>query len=188
MAKQLIPLKLQRPDNTFESIMAYHLNPDKYKLSDKQEKIRKRWAEVLTLRLNYMSRIQVANKLVEDYDICLAQAYNDISNSELLYGNVLKADKEGTRAILFEYAHKFYQRAVSSKDLKMQSKALELMSQFGGLNDTENAEFNPEKLENKEIKIVMDPKLQKMLFEMVSKGVADFNGLNVTDVSFEDVK
>jgi hypothetical protein len=106
----------------------------------------------------------------------------------LLYGNVLKADKEGTRAILFEYAHKFYQRAVSSKDLKMQSKALELMSQFGGLNDTENAEFNPEKLENKEIKIVMDPKLQKMLFEMVSKGVADFNGLNVTDVSFEDVK
>jgi hypothetical protein len=34
----------------------------------------------------------------------------------------------------------------------------------------------------------MDPKLQKMLFEMVSKGVADFNSLNVTDVSFEDVK
>jgi hypothetical protein len=172
MAKQIVPVKPDR-DTTFESIMAYHLNPEKYKLSEKQEEIRKRWAEVLTLRLNYYSRIQVANKLMDDHGISLAQAYIDIRNSELLYGNVLKADREGTRAILFEYAHKYYQRAVQKNDLKAQGKALDLMAEFGGL---------------KEIKIVMDPKLQKMLFEMVSKGVADFNSLNVTDVSFEDVK
>jgi hypothetical protein len=187
MAKQIIPVKPDR-DTTFESIMAYHLNPEKYKLSEKQEEIRKRWAEVLTLRLNYYSRIQVANKLIEDHGISLAQAYIDIRNSELLYGNVLKADREGTRAILFEYAHKYYQRAVQKNDLKAQGKALDLMAEFGGLKEMDNPEFNPEKLENKEIKIVMDPKLQKMLFEMVSKGVADFNSLNVTDVSFEDVK
>lgn len=187
MAKQIVPIKPER-DSTFESIMAYHLNPEKFPLSEKQEEIRKRWAEVLTLRLNYYSRIQVANKLMEDHSISLAQAYIDIRNSELLYGNVLKADREGTRAILFEYAHKFYQRAVQKNDLKAQAKALDLMSEFGGLKEMDNPEFNPEKLENKEIKIVMDKTTQKMLFEMVSKGVVDFNGMNVTDVDFEDVK
>lgn len=187
MAKQLIPIKPER-DTTFEAIMAYHLNPEKYKLSDKQEEIRKRWAEVLTLRLNYYSRIQVANKLMEDYNISLAQAYIDIRNSELLYGNVLKADREGTRAILFEYAHKFYQRSVQKNDLKAQGKALELMSEFGGLKEMDNPEFNPEKLENKEIKIMVSKDIQQKLLEMINKGIADFNGLNVTDIDFEDVK
>lgn len=187
MAKQIVPYKPDR-DSTFESIMAYHLNPEKYPLTEKQEEIRKRWAEVLTLRLNYYSRIQVSNKLMEDYNISLAQAYIDIRNSELLYGNVLKADREGTRAILFEYAHKFYQRAVQKNDLKAQAKALDLMSEFGGLKEMDNPEFNPEKLENKEIKIVMSKDLQVKLLEMISKGSADFNSLNVTDIDFDDVK
>lgn len=187
MAKQPVPYKPDR-DTTFEAIMAYHLNPEKYKLSEKQEEIRKRWAEVLTLRLNYYSRIQVANKLIEDHGISLAQAYIDIRNSELLYGNVLKADREGTRAILFEYAHKFYQRSVQKNDLKAQAKALELMGEYGGLKDMDNPEFNPEKLENVEIKIVMDKGLQQLLIEKISKGVVDFNDLNVTDIDFEDVK
>lgn len=187
MAKQLVPVKPDR-DTTFESIMAYHLNPEKYTLTEKQEEIRKRWAEVLTLRLNYYSRVQVANKLIEDHGISLAQAYIDIRNSELLYGNVLKADREGTRAILFEYAHKYYQRSVQKNDLKAQGKALDLMAEFGGLKEMDNPEFNPEKLENKEIKIVVDPKQLMMLTEIIKKGVVDFNSLNVTDVDFDEVK
>lgn len=187
MGNQPIPIKPER-DSTFEAIMAYHLNPEKYKLSEKQEEIRKRWAEVLTLRLNYYSRIQVANKLMEDYGISLAQAYIDIRNSELLYGNVLKADREGTRAILFEYAHKFYQRAVQKNDLKSQAKALELMGEYGGLKDMDNPDFNPEKLENKEIKVVMSKDLQVMLLELIKKGTVDFNSLNVTDIDFDEVK
>jgi hypothetical protein len=182
------PLKIRRGDTTFENIMAHYLDPLKFKLTEKQEEIRKRWSEVLTLRLNYHSRIQVANKLAEDYGISLAQAYIDIRNSELLYGNVLKADKEGTRAILYEYAHKFYQMAIREKDLKAMSKGLELMAKFGGLDDYEAQEFNPEKLENKEIKIVMPKQMIDALKLMIGKGVADFNTLNVTDVNFQEVK
>ena len=181
-------MKIRKGDTTFENIMAHHLDPLKFILTEKQEVIRKRWAEVLTLRLNYHSRIQVANKLVEDHGLSLAQAYIDIRNSELLYGNVLKADKEGTRAILYEYAHKFYQMAIREKDLKAMAKGLELMAQFGGLNEFDAQEFNAEKLENKEIKIVMPKPMIDALKVIINKGVADFNSLNVTDVDFQDVK
>ena len=88
---------------------------------------------------------------------------------------------------MVEWTKDYLKRSRQSGDKKSEGKALDLLAKYGGLAD-ELMEFNPEKLENKEIKIVMDPKLQKMLFEMVSKGVADFNSLNVTDVSFEDVK
>ena len=83
----------------------------------------------------------------------MAQAYLDIKNSEIIYGNVMQADKKGTKAILYEYAHKFYQRAMKSEDLKAQAKALELMAEFGGIRDIEQADYNPEKFENKEITI-----------------------------------
>lgn len=182
-----IPINISKGDTTFDVILAHHINPVKFPLTEKQEEIRKRWAEVFALRLNYFSRIQVANKLVEDKEISLAQAYIDIRNSEHLYGNVLKADKEGNRAILFEYAHKFYQRAIQQKDLKAQAKGLELMAEFGGINDMDNAEFNPEKLENKEIKIVLPKEMLAVLKGIVSKGVVDFNSLNVSDINFEEL-
>lgn len=187
MTKKL-PMKISKGDTTFENILAHHIDPLKFPLTEKQEEIRQRWAEVFALRLNYFSRIQVANKLVEDKGISLAQAYIDIRNSEHLYGNVLKADKEGNRAILFEYAHKFYQRAIQQKDLKAQAKGLELMSEFGGLKDMDNLEFNPEKLENKELHLVIPKDQLDVLKQLVSKGVVDFNKLNVTDVKFDEVK
>ena len=186
MAKNL-PVNFSMGDTTFDHILAHHIDPIKFPLTDKQEEIRKRWAEVLTLRLNYHSRIQVANKLVLDSGISLAQAYIDIRNSELLYGNVLKADKEGTRAVHYEYAHKLYQRAIQKGDLKIQAKALELMDHFSGGNEVDNPEFNPEKLKNKEIKIGLPKQLLEVLKGVVSKGVVDFNDMDVTDIEFEEV-
>lgn len=183
-----LPIKIRKGDTTFDNIMAHHIDPLKFPLTSKQEVIRVRWAEVLTLRLNYYSRMQVANKLVEDHGLCMAQAYIDIRNSELLYGNVLKADKEGTRAILYEYAHKFYQMAIKDRDLKAMAKGLELMAEFGGVKEMDNQEFNPEKLENKELRLVIPKAQLEALQVMLGKGVVDFNNLNVIDVDYEEIK
>lgn len=183
-----LPLKINRGDTTFDTILAHYLDPIKFSLTPKQEIIRKRWAEVLTLRLNAYSRVQIANKLIEDHGISLAQAYIDIRNSELLYGNVLKSDKAGTRAILYEYAHQFYQRAIQMKDLKAEAKALDLMAEFGGIKDMDDLQFNPEKLENKELKLVIPNEQLEILKRMNSSGVADFNKMNIIDINFEDIK
>ena len=183
-----LPFRIQKGDNTLDKIMAHHIDPIRFPLSDKLELIRKRWAEVLTLRFNYYSPQQIVNKLMEDQGISMAQAYLDIKNSEIIYGNVMQADKKGTKAILYEYAHKFYQRAMKSEDLKAQAKALELMAEFGGIRDIEQADYNPEKFENKEITINLSKNLQGKLVEMIGSGVVDFNSLDVTEVDFEEIK
>ena len=168
--------------------MAHHIDPARFPLSPKLEEIRKRWQEVLTLFLNYYSPQQIVNKLITDYGVSMAQAYLDVKNAQTLYGNVMDSDKKGKQAILYEYAHKFYQRAIQSKDLKAQAKALELMAKFGGLDEVELADFNPEKLENVEIKFSIPKEHLELLKSFRSTGVSDFNRNKPIDVPFEEIK
>lgn len=182
-----LPFKINRGDTTLEKIMAHHIDPVRFPLSAKLEEIRKRWAEVLTLSFNYYSPQQIVNKLQEDHGISLAQAYLDVKNSQTLYGNVMESDKKGKQAILYEYAHKFYQRAIQAKDLKAQAKALELMAKFGGLDDIDLSEFNPDKLENIPIKFSISKKYYKYLKISADQGVDDFNAKEPLDIEFEDV-
>ena len=183
-----LPFKIQKGDTTLEKIMAHHIDPVRFPLSPKLEEIRKRWAEVLTLSFNYYSPQQIVNKLMEDHGVSLAQAYLDVKNAQILYGNVMESDKKGKQAILYEYAHKYYQRAIQAKDLKAQAKALELMSKFGGLDEVDLADFNPEKLENVEIKFAIPKELYQYLKMGEHEGVDDSNLSAPIDIEFENVE
>ncbi|MBB3123737.1 hypothetical protein FHS04_001240 [Mesoflavibacter sabulilitoris] len=183
-----LPFKIKKGDTTLEKIMAHHIDPARFPLSPKLEEIRKRWAEVLTLSFNYYSPQQIVNKLQEDHGVSLAQAYLDVKNAQTLYGNVMESDKKGKQAILYEYAHKYYQRSIQAKDLKAQAKALELMAKFGGLDDVDMADFNPEKLENVEIKFSIPKAYLELLKKDKNTGVADFNASGpVVDIPHEEV-
>lgn len=183
-----LPFKIQKGDTTLEKIMAHHIDPVRFPLSPKLEEIRKRWSEVLTLSFNYYSPQQIVNKLMEDHGVSLAQAYLDVKNAQILYGNVMESDKKGKQAILYEYAHKYYQRAIQAKDLKAQAKALELMAKFGGLDEVDLADFNPEKLENVEIKFAIPKELYKYLKMGEHEGVDDSNLSAPIDIEFENVE
>lgn len=183
-----LPFKIQKGDTTLEKIMAHHIDPVRFPLSPKLEEIRKRWAEVLTLSFNYYSPQQIVNKLMEDHGVSLAQAYLDVKNAQILYGNVMESDKKGKQAILYEYAHKYYQRAIQAKDLKAQAKALELMAKFGGLDEVDLADFNPEKLENVEIKFAIPKELYQYLKMGANQGVDDSNLSAPIDIEFENVE
>jgi hypothetical protein len=187
MAKDKRPMMVKIGDSTFDKIQAFYIDPEKYPLSTTLEKIRQRWIVVMTLQLKVYPKWKIANMLEKDFGLSPAQAYIDIRNAENIFGNVIKTDNEAFKTMWVEWTKDYLKRARQSGDKKSEGKALDLLAKYGGLAD-ELMEFNPEKLENKEIKIVMDPKLQKMLFEMVSKGVVDFNGLNASDVDFEEVK
>ena len=116
------------------------------------------------------------------------RAYKDIKNSEMLFGEVMKSDKEGTRVLLFEHANELYRTAIQKQDLKAQAKALELMAQFGGVMNEDAPNFNPEKLENVPIEINLPPHILKILEANVNAGVVDFNKLDIVNVPFEEVK
>ncbi len=186
MAIQHLPT-IKTGDSFFDKIYAYYKDSAKYPLTEKQGDLKDRWLAAFTLRQNFHSREQAANVLMEKYEISRAQSYRDLKNAERLFGNVMKADRDGSLAILLEYSHKYLLMAVKAKDLKAIGKALELMGKYAEV-DKENAiNFNPEKLENKPIKMSVNKEVVNAILSHLDTGILDFNNLTV-DVDFEEVE
>ncbi|MFV9552079.1 hypothetical protein [Algibacter sp. PT7-4] len=186
MAIQHLPT-IKTGNSSFDKIYAYYKDSSKYPLTEKQTELKDRWLAAFTLRQNFHSREQAANVLMEKYEISRAQAYRDLKNAERLFGNVMKADRDGSLAILLEYSHKFLLMAVKAKDLKAIGKALELMGKYAEV-DKENAiNFNPEKLENKPVKMSVKKEVANALLSHLLTGSLDLNQL-IIDADFEEVE
>lgn len=187
MAKNKRPMMLKVGDSTFDKIQAYYIDPELYPLSETNENIRQRWVMVVNLMLKTYSKFKIANMLVSDFGICHSQAYNDIRNAENMFGKIEQSENEAYKAMWLEWTKDFLKRSRQNKDRKAEGKALDLLAKYGNL-DAEQLEFNPEKLLNKKIEIVLPKNTMEALKKIVSGGVVDFNSLNATDIEFEDVK
>lgn len=186
MAKTKLPT-IKTGDSSFDKIYAYYKDSTKYPLTPKQAELKDRWLAAFTLRQNFHSREQATNVLMEKYEISRAQAYRDLRNAERLFGNVMKADRDGSLAILLEYSHKYLLMAVKAKDLKAIGKALELMGKYAEV-DKENAiNFNPEKLENKPVKMAIQKEVGDAILKHLLTGTIDFNEIAI-DTDFEEIK
>mgnify|MGYP000162115730 CR=1 FL=1 len=186
MAKQHLPT-IKTGDTTFDRIYAYYKDSTKYPLSEKQTEVKNRWLAAFTLRQNFHSREQAANVLMEKYGVKRAQAYRDLTNSERLFGNVMKADRNGSLAILLEYSHKYLLMAVKAKDLKAIGKALELMGKYAEVDKENSINFNPDKLEDKPIKMSVPKEAVQAIVQHLVTGSLDFNNLVVEDIPHEEV-
>lgn len=184
--KETRPIMLKIGDSTFDKIQAFYIDPEKYPLSETLEAIRKRWIVVTTLLLKVYPKWKIANMLEKDYGISQSQAYIDIRNAENIFGNVIKTDNEAFKAMWVEWTKDLLKRARQDGDKKTEAKALDLLAKYGGLAD-DVLEFNPDKLEKKEILISLPPEFLNHLKDIIGKGVVDFNSLDVTDVEFKEV-
>ncbi|KAA5532804.1 hypothetical protein [Paenimyroides baculatum] len=180
-------LAFKRGDTSLDKLRAYYADPEKYPLSPTLEAVRERLQYVMQLRLNYWNKQKIVTFLKEKFDIEQAQAYSDIRNSELLYGEINETSRKAKQALLYEYSFQLLQRARERGDTKVEAKAIELMSKFGGLDQEENLEFNPEKFEAVTPKLSVNNKAMAKFMEMIVKGVVDLNDFNATDVDFEEV-
>lgn len=181
-------LAIKRGDSTLDKIRAHYADPNKFELSPAHEEIRLRLHAVLQLRLNYWSKQKIVTFLEKQYGIKPAQAYIDIRNSELLFGEMTKTDKKARQSILYEYAFQFLQKAREKADLKAEAKALELMSKFGGLDEDDIMEFNPEKFEAITPKLSVNKKALEMFIQMAMQGAVNLNDFDATDVDFETIE
>lgn len=181
------PMLVKMGDSTFDKIKAFYMNPEEFPLSDKLEEIRMRWLAISNFTSKAYGKIEITNMLVRDYGISQAQAYIDIRNSENIFGSVTATESKAFKAIWIELTKDYLKRCRQKNDRVNEAKALALLAQYGDL-DQDELQFNPEKLENKELQLVIPKEQLEVLKALVSKGVVDFNNLNVTDINFEDVK
>jgi hypothetical protein len=184
MAKDKRNMMVKVGDSTFDKIQAYYVNPDKYELSETCEAIRQRWVLVVNLLLRGFPKYKIANTLEKDFGLSQAQAYLDINNAGNLFGDIHQTSKEVEKAMWREWCRDFIQRAKRRGDMKAESKGLDMYAKYGDFS-AEELSFDPEKLEKKDIEITVDPKLITVLQNMISKGVVDFNSLDVTDIDFD---
>lgn len=186
MKKEKRPMLVKRGDSTFDRVVAHHRNPEDFPLTAKEQEQLDRWNEVFVLLLNHWTPFEVVEKLKRQ-GISRSQAYLDIKNAKSLFGDVLKAEKEADRALWIQWVKEYLKRSKQNGDSKAEGKALELLAKYAGWSHEEDANFNPEKLENVEIRFDLPKKYLKILEGMGDKGVDDFNSLDVTDVEYEDI-
>lgn len=168
-------------DSTFDKIQAFYVNPDSFPLTETTENIRQRWVLVVNLMLRGFPKYKIANMLEKDFGLSQAQAYLDINNATSLFGDIHQTSKDVEKTIWKEWVREFIQRAKRRGDLKAEAKGLDMYAKYGDFG-AEELSFDPEKLAKVEIQTSVDPKLIENLMKMISKGVVDFNKLDVTDI------
>ena len=178
----------KRGDTSLDKIRAYYADPVKYPLSTTLEAVRERLQHVMQLRLSYWNKQKIVTYLKEHYDIEQAQAYSDIRNSEILYGEMTETNRKAKQALLYEYSFQLLQRARERGDTKVEAKAIELMSKFGGLDQEENPEFNAGKWDAYVPKLNVPKKAMDLFMELAMKGNLNMNDFSVRDITYEEVK
>ena len=180
-------ITVSKNDTHFESILASFLDETSVELSDFQKKMKERIKASFTLMLNWHSRQQAAQVLMDQFDISQATAYRDIAMALRIYGDVTKASKEGNRYLLFEYNHKLLQLATKEKNLEVMGKCLDRMMKLSELDKDESL-VNLEKLAAMDIEVKISKSSEKALQEMIAKGVTDLNSFEIEDAEYEDIE
>lgn len=172
---------LKSGDSTYDKIWEYFLSDTSVTLTSNQQQIKTRWLAAWTLRLNFHSTEQAVTVHMDKFGVSRAQTFRDLRNAEKLFGNLSRTNKDGKRAIWAEYCHKYYLMCVKQKDLQSMGKALDLLGKAYEIDRVDNVTHNPEKLENKPIKLTISKVTEELMSAALNTGVADFNKLTIED-------
>lgn len=156
------------------AIREYYLDKTgEVELTDKQEEIRKRLSAAYSLLCNYHSIQQAIPIHMKEHDVSDSTAYRDMRDAIRLFGHVMKADKEGQRYIVYEYAVKTYQLAAKNMDYKAMAMATSNMIKLLGLDkeDPEMPDF--EKLQPSLNIVVMHPDIEQRVKHLLGLGPID---------------
>lgn len=126
-----------RAFDNFDKIRAFYI--DGAKLSDLQEKKRLQYEQAHQLRLTGYSKDQTIQILLGKNVVgSQREAYQVTNNSEMLFGDVAAANKEGLRVILSENFLRLYQKAVKDENIKEANRALENVARLNSLYKEED--------------------------------------------------
>jgi len=182
------PMNIKRDDDTFTRIHAHYINPEQFPLSKKDQEIANRWYKAFSLRLNGRSKQEIITMWRENEGIEAAQTYRDIRNAESLFADVEKSGKEAMRAIWIHEVQDLKRRAKERGDRKTEGHCLDLLAKYAGFTHEDDKGFNPEKLLNQNIEFTLPDVYLKVLEDMISRGVVDFNNLNIVDIQYTPVE
>ena len=172
-------------DTTLDKIWAHYKNPKQYALTELQEQVKERWLTAWKLLAKKKYKSKVARVLCDMYGVSTAQAFRDIRNAEALLGKALKADRDGQLALLYQFALEGFKKAMNAGDYKTAKGFHDAMRDC--VPKETDINFNPEKLENKPVKMSINKEVGNAILNHLLTGSLDFNNLTV-DTDFEELE
>ena len=138
-AEELLPtVSPGRRETTLDRLRAYYAAKEDAPvlLTEHQAGVLRRYEAAWGLLLEFKTSEQVLGKLTANFQISRAQAYRDLANCRLLFGDVVKSSKEAERHILHQMALHVFQVASRTNDpkyLKEMNKAIANLIKITGI-------------------------------------------------------
>lgn len=145
------------------------------KLTPTQESIRQRLVAAHGLLCKFHSPTRAIKKHQKRWELSDVQAWRDIRDAISLFGDVQKAEKEGIRYIVYEYAVEVFRKAKQKDDFKAMARAVDTMAKIMGL-DKESPDIPDfEKLKPSMIVVGLPEDQVKRLDTMLAAGAVNFS-------------
>lgn len=175
---------------TLDKIRKYYLKgEDSVTLSPHQDDIRIKVYKAWNLLINYHSREQAMQVMMNDGDGCSrAQAYRYVNDAMNVFGNPLANQKEAKRYLIEEYLVKLMQRAIKDKDGNLELAVIKQMIKIGGFDKDTDPKFNPEKLQAQTYILKAHPSVVAFMEQHRDGGLFDFNNIDTEDIQYKEVK
>jgi hypothetical protein len=156
-------------------------------LTEQQEKHRQRLVAIWTLLCEYHGEEQARTTHAKNANISDATAYRDLRDALQLFGSVRKAEKEGRRYILAEWASKTFQLAAKNGDYESMNKAVSNLIKLWGLDkeDADTPDF--EKLQASPVIAVLPEQMTDMILKALGKGPMNFNQAMAEDAEYDEI-
>ena len=190
-------------DTAMERIRKHYVSG--YELSAHDEEVKCRWQAAFTFYLGKVgSDKQISAMLMKTFNISETQAYRDIVNARMLFGDLREATKKGLRYVVTQWSIDYLQMAFIKKDLDGIGKALERITKANNLDKEDQDLPDPSKIQppvqllslsinfvNSPYFKMIDEKAQKEILSVVEKiqqvidnsTVKDYMDMLMTDVA-----
>lgn len=125
-----------RRETTLDKLRAYYKSADTSNpvvLSKHNQEVLKRLEAAWSLVLGKKPQEKIVTKLMGLFELSRAQAYRDIEDCKILFGDVVKSNREADRYLLREMALETYSLSKKAGELKEMNKAVEALIKITGV-------------------------------------------------------
>lgn len=163
----------------YVDVLQDYLNGDlrEEELSYEHEAYLERVKSAYTMLLEAHTKTYIYNSLYELYGLSQAQAIQVVRDTEFLFGNLNKVNRDMERHLVIEMCKQAYQIAFDKQDPKGMTAAANAMAKAAGLHldQTETPDF--EKLQPSLVLTMLPEGYEQMLQAMLQQGMINLNHL-----------
>jgi hypothetical protein len=173
-------------DTTFDRIWKfYYSKHTSIALNEKEERIRKRWEFAWKCLSSMFTKTEIANRLMKEFEgLSFRQAFVDIDNSKLLFGDPQDQVKKANKSLAVEWLIKAARKAYKNEDYGIMEKLVGRISKISGWENQD--EGFADLIKKLKPTTIIFSASEEVLKKQAEQLIADQD--QTQDIEFEDIE